>query len=500
MFNENDIDLGMSVDTKEAIKNVNDFRKDVKNALNGVTREFDGLNVSAKDLQERIADLDARMDHLRTTYGKGGAASKEYAMLERERAFATEKLISLEGQKDAATQKSVRGMGSLASATTAALGSVSGLGTGISVLTNNLMSGFGLTGGLAAGVIGLSFFMQSLRDTREEAESLGREVSGLIKITTPEGSFEIRPEKIKETLDKLRSERIMLSTYGGKLNAGNVGFMPFGTKTFTEEEKKRKEVLDSAIEVLEEANKKYERYLAITNVLTETGLDFVEKEEKKKKVTKELSEAQKEAIKFLSDLNYAYKEYLANTGEESKWGRHVAETLNNMGVGSKKNMRFGVGDQLASLLERGVNPSLLKTKSIYSEIADASRDAGRAQVSAWTSSLNLITRNKTMVEQFINAIARAIIEVYALKAATAIIDFFTGGLFSAFSSTASAATSSAAGALPGSSTAGSLVPKTSFGYGGSSLVVVPVVMDTKLQGRDIWLQQRRENNYRNRFT
>ena len=161
----------------DAVRNL-----DIVTRLKGATESkagFDGMSVSAKDLQTRIRDLDMGMKKLVESLGKHAYETKRGVIITRERKLALEQLLAIEEKEQVITQKSIRGMGSLSSAAIAATGSVSGLGTGVSVLTNSLMSGVGLSGVLAVAVVSLSLFMEILRSSKEAAEEAKREMDKL---------------------------------------------------------------------------------------------------------------------------------------------------------------------------------------------------------------------------------------------------------------------------------------------------------------------------------
>jgi hypothetical protein len=92
------------------------------------------------------------------------------------------------------------------------------------------------------------------------------------------------------------------------------------------------------------------RALRLIGVLAQAGLVYTQTE-------KGLSDSEKDRIKWLTELNEAYKEYLGN---EYKYGEKVASTLNSMNAGSPKNMRFGTSNQMSSLLGRGIDTSKYK--------------------------------------------------------------------------------------------------------------------------------------------
>lgn len=375
---------------------------------------FDAEKVSAKDLQDRIKDLDTRMKELTASYGKQAYESKAGLIVQRERKLAMEQLIAMEEKAAVATGKSVRGLGSLASATMAASGSISGLGTGVSVLSNALMSGVGLTGALAAAVIGFSLMMEAIRGAREEQEKLNEEIAGFITITTSEGTFNITGSQIEGTLQQLRNQRIMLKEYGGNLSAGRVGFMPFGTKEFSKEEKERLSILDASIDVLEEANEKYKRQSLIMQTLSEAGMNYTEtnkKINKGLKETKENLDRLNDPLKMLRDLY------------QQQQKRELPPGMG--GLPSKFNMSMVAVPEL---------PPITFTKKEFEEqygmYADMIRDTAnifRSEFgSAWE---DVFGEANSLFEKLIASWAQTMADKLIKKGLGGLLDFIPGGEF-----------------------------------------------------------------------
>ena len=242
----------------------------------GAKKGFDGIDVSVKDLKERIADLDMRMKKLTDTYGRAGAELKAYDIMQRERASTLSQLISFEEKEAEAAKRSTRGMGSLASATMAATGSISGLGTGVSTLTYALMSGAGLTAGLAAAVAGFSLLMNYIRTTKEEAEKLKGLISSSLKVQGPGGMFEVDPKNLPGMIDALQKK---IDAYNKAPTTSE------GTKgSFTFEDIKTEEAL---LAVLKDQNNIYLSQQSILQAIRNTGAKWVKD---KSKETKSLEE------------------------------------------------------------------------------------------------------------------------------------------------------------------------------------------------------------------
>ena len=269
---------------------------DTKNAEAG----FDGLDVSTKDLQDRISYLNAEMRKLETQFGKSGLASKEYAMFQREADIATKQLINSQEKQEQSNTKSVRGLGSLGSASVSALGSISGLGTGISVLSNSLMAGAGLSAGLAGITIAFSLLMESIRDANEETKKFNKSVADLIDVKLPGGGFKIAPENLQSTIDYLDAQ-IKQKEYFFKQQLqsnplfGNVPKDDQLLKTYK-----------ATKEALEGINKEYQNQKAIIDSLTSAGFLYTKEEEegsnKRKTNNKEQLEWLKKYEELLNDI------------------------------------------------------------------------------------------------------------------------------------------------------------------------------------------------------
>ena len=76
-----------------------------------VKQGFDGMNISAKDLQERLADLNAQVDQLKASYGSAYKEAPAMVRIDRERAIALEKLVSMDETLVEGNKKLTKGMG-----------------------------------------------------------------------------------------------------------------------------------------------------------------------------------------------------------------------------------------------------------------------------------------------------------------------------------------------------------------------------------------------------
>ena len=277
----------MATANQEIAYKISIDKRQAGEALVSLNQGFDGVNVSTKELQERIAYLNAEMRKMETQYGKSGMASSRYAMLQRESKFAVDQLLRSETALEGQTVKSARGLGSLGSASIAALGSVSGLGTGISVLTNSLMSGAGLSAGLAAITIGFSLLMEVVRGANEETEKFNKSVSSLIDVQLPGGGFKIKPENLPSVIDKLKSDIEYYTTKTSQGTTKGEFFDPNIIPTWKE-----------TLKILEDVNEKYQEQKGIIEALQKQGLIYTEDDKKKRKEKK----------KDLGDINKLLKE------------------------------------------------------------------------------------------------------------------------------------------------------------------------------------------------
>ena len=159
-----------------------------------------------------------------------------------------------------------------------------------------------------------------------------------------------------------------------------------------------------------------------------------------------------------------------------------------------------------------INQQLEEQKSLYNDIKEISGDAGIEMIRTWSSSLNIIKRNQTMLEQFINALGRAIIEAITLRAVMSLMDFFTGLGSSAATAVIPTAASSVSPSITsdisysGASVLNKLATNTTYsGFSNYSAPivstrivekVVPIVLDSELSGRNLKLVQKNYDQYR----
>lgn len=265
----------------------------------GAKAGFDGIEVSSKELQTRIAQLDAQMKKLIETEGRAASSSKTYEIIQRERRFALNELISLEEKSGVAIQRNTRGLGSLASAAMAASGSISGLGTGVSTLTNALMSGVGLTGALGGAVVGFSLLMEYMRKSSEEAKKLAEQIKSVYKslfdIQQPGGKFNIEGKDLASTIAKLRGQ---LGTPSG-LSTSMSGQEIQNLQEANAQIFKKNAAIYNTIGLLEEELKIYNRIQEGVEILTELGLSYTEKQNKGLKEQAEIYEDITKSLDFM---------------------------------------------------------------------------------------------------------------------------------------------------------------------------------------------------------
>lgn len=375
---------------------------------------FDAEKISAKDLQERIGDLDKRMKMLTDTYGKHAYASKAGVIVQRERKLALEQLLILEEKEALATGKSTRGFGSLASAAMAASGSISGLGTGISVLTNSLMSGAGLTAGLAAAVAGFSILMEYLRGTNAEFETLKSQVSGLLKVEMPEGSFNIAPEKIPALLEKIRS------SYRGLAHSEKYlyNLLPEGGGNF---EKKSQQTVNNFQALIESLETTYNKYLNLKNIIKEfgdVGLGFTEDQTKAMKdredAVKSLTTAYLKLAKIIQDSELE--------GEDMILGDYWKPQASDRSLGMRSG-RYNLRGIDAEI--EGQERLFKEKQKLYEDLFQDAANVFRSEFgSAWE---DVFGEANSMFEKLIASWAQTLFEKLSGKALGGLLSLIPGG-------------------------------------------------------------------------
>lgn len=328
---------------------------------------FDGMSVSAKDLQTRIQDLDLRMNKLTTSLGKHAYESKAGIIITRERKLALEQLLAIEEKEQAITQKSVRGLGSLSSAALAASGSISGLGTGMSVLTNALMSGVGLTAGLAAAVAGFSLFMEYIRGANAEVGALTNKISGMIEVVTPSGKFNIKPEDLEKYITAAESRITKLQEETP----------PIGYFGYTQ--RKSTKTTEGYLEAFKKAKEDYNEFNAIMKEGNALGLKFTQDETKAMKEKETAVEALANAYFKLADAILDAK----LEGEDMILGDYFKPTASDRSLGMRSgrfNLR-GIDADIQAEQER-----MNKQAELYADLFKDAANVMRSEFgSAWES-------------------------------------------------------------------------------------------------------------------
>lgn len=144
----------------------------IKAKVDNAKKGFDGVNVSAKDLQERIKDLDVRMQNLTKSFGVHARETKAGQIILREREIALNQLMNMTDGLDEATKnltKSInfsrRDVGILATqmlSTADVTGKLSGQ---IGALASGLMVG----GVYGAAFAGFAAVINLVSDSTKEA-------------------------------------------------------------------------------------------------------------------------------------------------------------------------------------------------------------------------------------------------------------------------------------------------------------------------------------------
>lgn len=171
----------------------------------------------------------------------------------------------------------------------------------------------------------------------------------------------------------------------------------------------------------------YNKKIIETTKVMNDAFPFTKKGKEKKGVF-----VDETTVRYMTDLNDAYRDYLNILDEVDKRSQHIANTLNNMGT--KRGMTFGSGGQLAALLGRGIDTNELKQmgEKYQKEQEWIQRNADFFQSefdTAWESVFgkadNLFTRYLAMwADQFAN-------NLFNMKKGTSFLDLIPGfGFFS----------------------------------------------------------------------
>ena len=395
------------------------LEKNIKLKVTSETKQaeqgFDGLDVSVKDLQERIGYLNTEMKKLESNFGKSGLASKEYAMMQREAEIATRQLISMEEKSNQAKEKSIRGLGSLSSASISALGSVSGLGTGVSVLTNSLMSGAGLTASLSGVVIAFSLVSEAIRASREETERFQKAIKDVIDVPLPSGSFKIAPENIDETIAYLKMMRPNTEEMF-TMSAGQLSSMT-----------ERLNIINNTIKVLEDINKKYKETKSITEELEALGLvyhsDEDEADEKKKDNLSEINRRYKLLSKSVDEyIEKLVKKTEKEIADDELMRKQANKITNSLLVPVKEIKKPGIGFSDAEVMR-----DFAYENSFYIEQMQAGLMTLQGQFNNfWNKTFG---EANSLLEQFLQNFANGLFELGSRSLLSSFLDFIPGGEF-----------------------------------------------------------------------
>jgi hypothetical protein len=153
------------------------------------------------------------------------------------------------------------------------------------------------------------------------------------------------------------------------------------------------------------------------------------------------------------------------------------------------------------------NDELVRMLELSDAITTSFNRAATAVASAAAAGISVFKQENSLLQIFINNLIRAAAEALTLKLITTGLNII-GGLFGVpfFGSAVTGAVGAAGGATsslsnPGLSGVGASSSASLNRNSGSSVIIqtVPVVMDTKMKGRDVYFTQRKHESYRRKY-
>jgi len=489
MPNESDnIQLGMSVDIKKAIQDITEFGKGTVKSVEEIVsqldqrfkgeelggplvanlgEDFDGLNVS-------ISELLIRLDELKEKYRDAAIGSVEQQRYGREIGVVEGKLREQRETLDRytnSTNKSSLAVGRFSKYELRQLASqvlyntdITGrLGGQLSSMATAFLTGGTIAGGFAAFAALLSLIGKNAKETAEEVAGIKKEVDDLIKVRETKGYFNVDPEKIDDAIALLKAERKEVEEFSAAWTKENENAIQLI-------------ILDEAIKKLEGARAEEEERLRIVNLIKDAGLAYTDETQKLKVEIEKLITTDGELLKQLGkideqlQLNYfsereinllldARKKIMTDLLSDTKQLGVIIDTDIKEAVEDFNNQLEMLGDvdvygpaqpprELAGTPAENLeyrNQLLQHGLGLWNDTKIAAETAGRSIISSWAQAANILDRNNSELQKFINLLGKALREVLAVRVAMFLIDFATGNIGSIFGSSASGAGSSGTG-------------------------------------------------------
>ncbi len=285
-----------------------------------------------------------------------------------------------------------------------------------------------------------------------------------------------------------------------ELNEKNFALIVEGAKSFEEAETTLQKWIKADQKILE-TEKEIKKNRPLLDI--ETDAELLKQLEFVNKKLKDINLSKREAHQW-DKLRIEIEEKLygvVGKSRDSKPYKFEGEGFTRSPEAFGSDLAGTTREELKILQEK--NKLLKEQKTIWQEMREVIGDAAKAAVTAWTSSMNLIRRNQTMLEQFINALGRAIMEYLTLKAITTAINFITGLL--------GGGGGGAAVGVPAVPSGGIITKPVDGGYGfasqlanrnlgfagggGGQIIQVPYIAETIASGRNIKLVLRRQDQF-----
>lgn len=595
MANENELQLGMSVDTAEALANVKQFgaefkrnTEEIKTKLAEASKtefgknlgeDFDGINVTVQDLVERLADLKVKFQQAPI----GGEAWHRWAgeikLIEGELRKAkdqfnqTNPIINTSriqtGAFRTAITQSTYALGqfhpALGSAVSALNPMIYGLNTAavrgqgframLSAVGTQLVGPLGIITGIGILTTVITTLIRSkkeavdvtkeyageLQKLRSEVEKMSKAtldlaLSGIMKQQSDLVSEvmrkggELTEEQNKQAMLLKEQENILrnqLKTIGdinnleneraeleekikslrnidasqGPLSPRNLELLKQYQNRVKEIEgtldrirgKQKKEKGEKEIFLSDEAL--LEKLKAVDEQLKRTNLSERERNillAERLKIVNELNSLERERITRLIqrdiDASIADDDILFGdlSGDALAQSQRRSGILGNLAAPGDEKLREQI--RLGGLLKQTLN-----------DVKDAAGEAGRSLISAWTSNLQLLDRNTSMLQQFINEMFRAIAQAIILRLVTSFITGDGGFLSIIFGGGGNA---SAVPGIPSSPSLSKSIPTpgtSPFYQSAVSLTPQVVYVEGEISGRNMRLVQKKNNDYRYKY-